>query len=112
MKKELDVNNVMEKVQAYAKELGLGEYDQYTINGAGGLIIAHGTSFQDGVYREVIKRFLFDGTPFQPEVLSKEERQEWVKRLKQCNLTQIEMAKFLDVSQSLINRDLKELGLR
>lgn len=106
------MDKLLESVKALAKELGLEQFDQYTITGAAGLMIAHGTSTHDGVFTEAIHRYTLDGHVFDPSGLTKEERREWVKKLKAAHATQLEMARYLDVSQALISRDLLELGLR
>ncbi len=105
-------DRLMETVKELANALGLDEYEQYSIHGAGGLVLALGrTDLRDGYgYEEVTHRFTLDGTPFDPSILSIAERREWVQKL--CidlKVTQMGAAAYLDVSQSLISRDLQEI---
>jgi DNA-binding MurR/RpiR family transcriptional regulator len=106
------MDNLMESIEKLAKELGLEGFDQFTVTGAGGLMVAYGSTLHDGVFTEAIHRYTLDGHAFDPNDLNKDERRVWIKKLHACHQTQMQIAQYLDISQSLVSRELRELGLR
>lgn len=108
--KQQDMEKALTSLQAVAKELGLDEFEEFTIKGAGGLMVAQGVTRGTDYYKETVVRFYFDGRPFDPSTLSIDERRQWVNTLvNQAGQTQVDTALFLDVSQTLISKDLKAL---
>lgn len=105
-----DMEKLSTSLQAVAKELGLDDFEEYTIKGAAGLMVAQGVTRGTDYYAEKVVRFHFDGRPFDPSKLSIDERRAWVNKLvNQAGQTQMDAALYLDVSQSLISKDLQAL---